>query len=93
MKLYTLTSINVARKYMGVLDAPATILSVMFLGGKRVAGEAPTPLFLVGGVRDYLKARAAMTKAHESQMRWFRWGWIAVGRYMFINDLRRVKGF
>lgn len=93
VKLYTLRSISIARKYVSVLDAPATILSVIFLSGKREAGETPSPLFFVAGMGDYLKGRDAMTKAHQSQMRWFRWGWIGVGRYMVINDLRKEKGF
>jgi hypothetical protein len=25
-----------------------------------------------------------------SQMRWFRWGWIGLSRYMVVNDLKRV---
>lgn len=93
VKFYTLTSINVLRKYASVLDAPASILSVVFLAGKRDAGETPSPLLLVAGWKDYFKGRRAMTAAHRSQMRWFRWGWIAAGRYMVINDLRREKGF
>jgi len=24
-------------------------------------------------------------------MRWFRWGWVAIGRYMVVNDLRRER--
>lgn len=31
-----------------------------------------------------------MTTAHVSQMRWFRWGWIGLSRYMVVNDLKRV---
>jgi N-acetylglucosaminylphosphatidylinositol deacetylase len=30
-----------------------------------------------------------MTTAHESQMRWFRWGWISLSRYMVLNDLKK----
>jgi len=93
VKLYTLRSVNIARKYVSILDAPATILSVIFMSGKREAGESPTPLFCVAGLRDYSRGRDAMTKAHRSQMRWFRWGWIGVGRYMVINDLRKEKGY
>lgn len=33
-------------------------------------------------------AREAMTTAHVSQMVWFRYGWITLSRYMFMNDLR-----
>jgi N-acetylglucosaminylphosphatidylinositol deacetylase len=34
-----------------------------------------------------------MISAHQSQMVWFRYGWITLSRYMYINDLRleRVK--
>ncbi|CAZ83826.1 unnamed protein product [Tuber melanosporum] len=35
----------------------------------------------------YVKARSAMVQAHVSQMRWFRWGWIGLSRYMIVNDL------
>jgi len=24
-------------------------------------------------------------------MKWFRWGWIGVSRYMIINDLKKEK--
>ncbi|RYP21056.1 hypothetical protein DL765_002463 [Monosporascus sp. GIB2] len=41
-----------------------------------------------GGRETYGAARRAMTDAHKSQMVWFRWGWIAMSRYMYINDLR-----
>ncbi|TQN70446.1 N-acetylglucosaminyl-phosphatidylinositol de-N-acetylase [Colletotrichum shisoi] len=33
----------------------------------------------------------AMTTAHKSQMVWFRYGWIALSRYMVLNDLRLEK--
>jgi len=32
-----------------------------------------------------------MTTAHKSQMRWFRWGWIVLSRYMVVNDLKLEK--
>ncbi|RMD42722.1 hypothetical protein DV735_g2416, partial [Chaetothyriales sp. CBS 134920] len=35
------------------------------------------------------RAREAMVHGHRSQMVWFRWGWITLGRYMLINDLVR----
>ena len=89
IKLYTLTSVNVLAKYSSVLDAPATILRVAFR--KKEASANPTPLLYVSGLLDYGKARAAMTRAHKSQMVWFRWGWITIGRYMIINDLKKEK--
>jgi len=32
-----------------------------------------------------------MVQGHKSQMVWFRWGWITIGRYMTVNDLKREK--
>ncbi|KAI0017559.1 putative deacetylase LmbE-like domain-containing protein [Xylariomycetidae sp. FL0641] len=100
--LYTLTSVNVARKYLAFLDALPTVLSLLVSGGDsarhRASGERggggsnPAALLamssLAGGRETYGAARAAMTTAHQSQMVWFRWGWIAFSRYMVINDLR-----
>ena len=53
-------------------------------------GETKRLLF-VNSIGEYRRAQKAMTKAHKSQMRWFRWGWIVVGRYMVVNDLRRER--
>ncbi|KAL3460391.1 putative deacetylase LmbE-like domain-containing protein [Aspergillus heterothallicus] len=98
--LYTLTTTNLLRKYMGILDAPVTMVSGVFEGlfsaskGKK-AGVAmgkdglPARLLYVSSVGEWMTAQAAMVKAHQSQMVWFRWGWISIGRYMAVNDLRR----
>ncbi|KAI9371774.1 putative deacetylase LmbE-like domain-containing protein [Aspergillus egyptiacus] len=94
--LYALTTTNLLRKYMGVLDAPVTMvggvvgnLSSGFRSGKG-KGEAPRRLLFVNSVGEWMTAQSAMVKAHQSQMVWFRWGWIGIGRYMVVNDLRRV---
>ncbi|KAI1093293.1 LmbE-like protein [Rostrohypoxylon terebratum] len=98
--LYTLTTISLPRKYLGFLDVFATMLSLIMSGGggrksdKGNPGALVSMSSLVGGGREsYGAARLAMTEAHKSQMVWFRWGWIALSRYMYINDLRleRVK--
>jgi len=89
IKLYTLHSTNIVRKYMGILDAPATILSCILQ--RKEAGAYPNPLLFVNGVSKFAQARRAMTTAHKSQMVWFRWGWISVSRYMIINDLKKDK--
>lgn len=89
IKLYTLTSVNIFRKYISVLDSPLLIIKTIFQ--KKEGQPYPSPLLTVSGFRDYRKAQLAMTKAHESQMRWFRWGWIGVARYMVINDLKKEK--
>jgi N-acetylglucosaminylphosphatidylinositol deacetylase len=42
----------------------------------------------LSGPGDVRIAQKAMTQAHQSQMRWFRWGWIGLSRYMVVNDLK-----
>ena len=90
--LYTLTTTNILRKYISAFDAPVT----MVMAGWRAAGmaqrkrkEEPPSLLFVSGFGQYRRGQSAMVKAHKSQMRWFRWGWIGIGRYMVVNDLKR----
>ncbi|RMY87676.1 hypothetical protein D0861_05220 [Hortaea werneckii] len=89
VKLYTLTSVNTFRKYSSILDSVMTIITCIWRTKER--SEFPTPLLVVSGPGGVRKAQRAMTTAHESQMRWFRWGWIGVSRYMVVNDLKREK--
>lgn len=84
--LYTLTSVNIFRKYTSFFD---TILSMALTSiGKKHAGEHPSPLLFFSGPGEVRTAQGAMTTAHISQMKWFRWGWIGLSRYMVVNDLR-----
>ncbi|KAJ5587412.1 N-acetylglucosaminyl phosphatidylinositol deacetylase [Penicillium hispanicum] len=95
--LYTLTSTSIFRKYVGVLDAPLSMLqgvaSNIWAGvrGSKKDNADPARLLFVNSISDYLTAQAAMVKCHQSQMVWFRWGWISIGRYMTVNDLKREK--
>lgn len=94
--LYTLTTTNILRKYIGVLDAPWTMasgaLGSIFAGAaKGGKDDMPGKLLFISSVDEYVRAQAAMVKAHKSQMVWFRYGWITLGRYMVVNDLRRVR--
>ncbi|PSN66024.1 phosphatidylinositol glycan class L [Corynespora cassiicola Philippines] len=89
IKLYTLTTTSILRKYISVLDAPTTLVGAMVK--KKELGNYPTPLMFVSSPVGYRTAQKAMTTAHESQMRWFRWGWISLSRYMILNDLKREK--
>ncbi|KAK4505592.1 hypothetical protein PRZ48_003555 [Zasmidium cellare] len=91
VKMYTLTSTNVLRKYSSVLDSVWTVMTCIWRTKER--GAFPTPLLSVSLPGDVRKAQLAMTTAHKSQMRWFRWGWIGISRYMVINDLTKQKGF
>ncbi|ORY68534.1 putative deacetylase LmbE-like domain-containing protein [Pseudomassariella vexata] len=95
--LYTLTSLNAARKYSGFLDMFATIVGVKMSGKAEEKNKMGNPATLVSfsdlfeGRESMATARKAMTNAHLSQMVWFRWGWITLSRYMAINDLRLVR--
>lgn len=92
VELYTLTTTNIVRKYLSFLDAPLSLLT----GGWRAAGlaqrkkrEEPPSLLYISDYGQFRRGQNAMVKAHKSQMRWFRWGWICAGRYMVVNDLKR----
>lgn len=89
VNLYTLTSIPTMRKYLSVLDAPFTVLRCVF--SRKEKGNFPTPMLVVSGPGDLRRGQRAMTRGHASQMRWFRWGWIGLSRYMVMNALRKVK--
>jgi N-acetylglucosaminylphosphatidylinositol deacetylase len=89
IKLYTLTTTSVFRKYASLLDAPFTISRAILQ--KKELGSFPTPLLFVSSPVGYRRAQKAMTTAHKSQMRWFRWGWISMSRYMVINELKKEK--
>lgn len=87
--LYTLTTTNILRKYTSIFDIICTILACIFRSKEK--GDFPSPMLFMSGPRDMRRAQSAMTTAHKSQMRWFRWGWIGVSRYMVVNDLVRAK--
>lgn len=89
VSVYTLTSVNILRKYASLMDAPLSIASAVW--ARKELGAAPTPLLFVSGPGNVRKAQQAMYQAHKSQMKWFRWGWIALSRYMVINDLKKYR--
>lgn len=87
--LYTLSTVNVARKYASIFDTITSMIGVAFQ--KRTVGAHPTPLLFMSSMGEIRTAQRAMTHAHISQMRWFRWGWIGMSRYMVVNDLHLEK--
>jgi N-acetylglucosaminylphosphatidylinositol deacetylase len=95
--LYTLPTVNIVRKYSFVGDAVVTMavgVVEKLLGGdsgKGKAGAEGERVLFVNDLSKYWKARDAMVRGHESQMVWFRWGWISLGRYMVVNDLKRER--
>ncbi|EXJ55727.1 hypothetical protein A1O7_08657 [Cladophialophora yegresii CBS 114405] len=96
VSLYVLPSVNILRKYSFILDAVPTLLSGIYAStfGKLLSGGGSSRderVVFVNDVVRYWKAREAMVSGHKSQMVWFRWGWIGLGRYMVVNDLRRER--
>ncbi|KAL8713084.1 MAG: hypothetical protein Q9225_006840 [Loekoesia sp. 1 TL-2023] len=93
VELHTVTSVSISRKYISFLDAPMTML-LGFFGGIKASnrqdkGEGRRQAIFVNDMIQWRRGQKAMTRAHKSQMRWFRWGWITFGRYMVVNDLKR----
>lgn len=102
--MYTLTTVPFFRKYAGVLDVFYSLGSAAWGTWRGAAGKMntaaraemkdhpPALLFMHGfGRGGWATAREAMTRAHLSQMVWFRYGWITLSRYMFMNDMRLEK--
>lgn len=87
--LYTLSTVNVVRKYASILDTITSMMIAAFT--KRSVGAHPSPLLFMSGAGEIRTAQRAMTHAHVSQMKWFRWGWIGMSRYMAVNDLHLEK--
>ena len=89
MDLYTLNTVSLVRKYTSFFDSISSLLGMAF--GTKQTGAHPSPLLLMSGIGEVRIAQKAMTTAHKSQMRWFRWGWIGLSRYMVVNDLQLEK--
>ncbi|KAK7202960.1 putative deacetylase LmbE-like domain-containing protein [Myxozyma melibiosi] len=81
-EVWTLRTVNVLRKYIAFFDILVTYTYNQFFT------DNARSLVLVSDVHQYAVTRQAMTDAHKSQMRWFRWGWISLSRYMVVNDLQ-----
>ncbi|KAK3691983.1 putative deacetylase LmbE-like domain-containing protein [Podospora appendiculata] len=91
--LYTLTTVPLARKYTGFLDVVATLASWAF-GTEMKNKKRPGGLVFINGIAGtggITTAWRAMVTAHKSQMVWFRYGWITLSRYMYMNDLKLDK--
>ncbi|ODQ65816.1 LmbE-like protein [Nadsonia fulvescens var. elongata DSM 6958] len=84
--IWTVRSIPTWRKYISYLDAFYLYLNPV----KNPYGLRTYTV--MSSYSQYTQTRDAMTVGHVSQMKWFRWGWITLSRYMFINDLVQVKG-
>lgn len=90
VRLYTLSSISIFRKYASFLDIVITSLSASAFTCtmRKIHHSYPPCLSFLSSLKQIRNAQLAMITCHHSQMRWFRWGWIICSRYMLINDLR-----
>ncbi|RKF56562.1 N-acetylglucosaminyl-phosphatidylinositol de-N-acetylase [Erysiphe neolycopersici] len=90
VSLYTLTSLSMIRKYTFIFDILPSTVDVALSKMKKVgnARDHPTHLIFLNGPEQLRCAQFAMKFCHQSQMKWYRQGWIIFSRYMAINDLR-----
>jgi N-acetylglucosaminylphosphatidylinositol deacetylase len=98
--LYALPTVNILRKYSSVFDTLLTMavgaisnVTGGLAGNKKIsrAERGAERVLFMNGLQRYWRAREAMVRGHRSQMVWFRWGWITIGRYMVVNDLKRER--
>ena len=91
--IWKLRSTTLVRKYIGLGDVmPSLILAtwrVAVTPGKR-SRKKDNQMCLMGDPIQTLRGQRAMVFGHWSQMRWFRWFWVVIGRYMYINELSKV---
>ena len=95
-KVYSLTTVSLLPKYMGVLGSVFARFSVWFkimLRGFPVVdlftkSWEPTPIF-ISSAGQYMRGLSAM-KQHWTQMVWFRWLNVLFSRYMWVNEWKEV---
>ncbi|KAK9454505.1 putative deacetylase LmbE-like domain-containing protein [Dipodascopsis uninucleata] len=83
-EVWVLKSTSIFRKYTSFFDIPFSYIY------NRLFSPSGSTVVMVSDAKEYSQTRDAMTKAHVSQMIWFRWGWISLSRYMVVNELARV---
>ena len=75
-QLFTLVSVPLAAKYIGIISPLLTKVTRYFY--------SPSPVF-VSGMREYWRAVQAM-RQHKSQLVWFRYLNVLFSRYMWVNE-------
>ncbi|KAM9987586.1 hypothetical protein ACTFIZ_000090 [Dictyostelium cf. discoideum] len=81
IKAYKLETVNIIRKYIGIADIPLTKL--LSYDGNSTQTFISTQLFPPSSY-------SPMTK-HKSQFVWFRYLFVFLSRYSFINTLIEIK--
>lgn len=90
--IWKLITTSLPRKYSGILDAMPSLVLVTYrvarAPGRGSKKKDKFMCFMSDPLQSF-KGQRAMVTAHVSQMRWFRWFWIVIGRYMYINELAK----
>ncbi|BFZ57621.1 N-acetylglucosaminyl-phosphatidylinositol de-N-acetylase [Savitreella phatthalungensis] len=96
MPVWKLLTISRWRKFIGIFDAAVTVILVTIRVASLRNSQLPKGIdkrdkfmcFMADPIQA-ITGQRAMTK-HATQMVWFRWFWIIIGRYMYINELEQV---
>lgn len=91
--LFKLLTTNLPRKYAGIMDAMTSLLLITYRVMRapgRGSKKKENFMCFMSDPWQVLRGQRAMVQGHRSQLRWFRWFWIVIGRYMYINELERV---
>ncbi|OLL21718.1 putative N-acetylglucosaminyl-phosphatidylinositol de-N-acetylase [Neolecta irregularis DAH-3] len=72
--LYTLRTVAIYQKYLGAFDILFSTMS--------------SDLTFVNSPVKWYTGVCAMRR-HKSQMVWFRWGWVTLSRYMYVNTISK----
>lgn len=87
---YTLTTVSVFRKFLGVFDLPYSILEHYYLRSHVSSSSiVSNPVLIYGGWNSLRLSHKAM-QAHASQYVWFRRLFVGFSRYALINSLQLV---
>jgi N-acetylglucosaminylphosphatidylinositol deacetylase len=81
--VYSLSSVNLARKYVFLLDLLPSLLH------HHQQQQDKQNLLAISSPSDYILTFKAML-CHKSQLMWFRWLYLVSSRYMLINYLDRM---
>ncbi|ORY75484.1 putative deacetylase LmbE-like domain-containing protein [Protomyces lactucae-debilis] len=91
-EIWVLLTTNILRKYIAILDAFCSLTLITWRVA-RSPGKGPEKrrnwMTFISLPHQVFRGQRAMIFGHPSQMRWFRWGWVTLSRYMYINELHR----
>lgn len=97
---YALTSVNVCRKYIGILDYLFTdVMHQSYVyqdsGSQASLFVPPVPYFprsivFFSTPREIFYLAFGAMACHASQLVWFRYLYLVCSRYMWMNQLRRI---